>query len=274
MVKMNVSQGIQTTKRLTRHALSKVYQPTIGAINRKLSEKLEPRFPDLVAKYDVVIMKHCFPSSDILEDIGKADPASPRQSPENHKAIYRLLRNKFDENPGTLFIVWTLPPRNRLFEPSEGGKDANAARATEFSNWLKGNFVNEGGSHPNIFIWDFRGLMVDPDTNFLKYEYESNHNSQDSHPNKLANNEAGPLFSKFIVDSMMSFNGSSEVKREVKIMFLHHSTGLNVYKYPSQGVPAWFTRFNASSNMSYLISHRWYPQAGNMPVHYYRSWLE
>lgn len=234
----------------------------------------EPRFSDFVAQYDVVIMKHCFPASDILEDIGKADPTSPRQSLENYKAIYRLLRDMFDKNPNKLFIIWTLPSRHQLFEPPEGHKDENAARATEFSNWLKGDFINEGGSHPNIFIWDFRGLMVDPDTNFLKYEYESGHNSPDSHPNKSANNEAGPQFSKFVVESIMSFYGSSEVRREVKIIFLHHSTGLNVYKYPSQGVPEWFTKFNTSSNMRYLISHKWYPQAGNMPVHYYRSWLE
>jgi hypothetical protein len=275
MVNMNVLQGIQRAKRLTRHALSTaLWQPTIGTITRRLSEKQEPRFADLVAQYDVVIMKHCFPASDILEDIGKADPTSPRQSLENYQAIYRLLRDKFDKNPNKLFIIWTLPPRHRLFQPSEGHKDANAARATEFSNWLKGNFVNEGGSHPNIFIWDFRGLIVDPDTNFLKYEYESDHNSPDSHPNKLANDKAGPQFSKFTVDSIMSFYGRSEVKREVRIIYLHHSTGLNVYQYPSQGVPAWFTRFNASSNTSYLISHKWYPLDGNMPVNYYRSWLE
>lgn len=248
--------------------------PPSGMITHGVNSRSEPRFSDLVARYDVLIMKHCFPASDVLQDIREADPTSPRQSLENYKAIYRLLRNMFDKHPDKLFIIWTLSPRHRLYEPTEGHKDENAARATEFSNWLKGDLINEGGSHPNIFIWDFRGLMIDPDTDFLNYGYESDHNSPDSHPNKLANNKAGPEFAKFIVDSIMSVYGSSQIKRKVKIVFLHHSTGLNVYKHPSQGVPAWFTRFNASSNMSYLISHKWYPQDGNMPVHYYRSWLD
>jgi len=274
MAKMNVLHGIQRARRLTRHALSTVYQPTIGAINRRLREKTEPRFTDLVAEYDVVIMKHCFPSSDILEDTGKADPASTRQSLENYKAIYRLLRNKFDEHPNTLFIIWTLPPRHRLFEPSEGSKDANAARATEFSNWLKGGFPKEGGIHPNIYIWDFRSLIKDPNTNFLKYEYESDHNSADSHPNKLANNATGPGLAQFIVDATTSFYGGSRAGQKVKTVFLHHSTGLNVYRYPAQGIPAWFKKYNATGKIVLSISPEWYPQAGNMPVHYYRSWLE
>lgn len=147
---MNILLSVQRAKRLTRHALSTVYQPTIGAITRRLSAKREAPFSELVANYGVIVIKHCFPSSDILEDIGKADPASPRQSQENYQAIYRLLRDMFDKNPNTLFIVWTLPPRHRLFEPSGGSQDANAARATAFSNWLKGDFLKEGGIHPTF----------------------------------------------------------------------------------------------------------------------------
>jgi hypothetical protein len=272
---MNVLQGIQRTKRLTRHVLSAaLWQQSGGTIARRFMTKREPRFTDLVAAYDVIVMKHCYPASDILEDTGKADPASPRQSLENYQTIYRQLRDKIDENPDTLFIIWTLPPRHRLFGPPEGRRDENAARATGFSNWLKGDFISEGGTHPNIYIWDFRSLVMDTNNNFLKYEYESDHKSANSHPNKLANNEAGPKFARFIVDSVTSFYGNRQFEQEVKIMFLHHSTGLNVYQYPSQGMPAWFTSFNASSNMSYMITHKWYPQAGNMPVHYYRSWLE
>jgi len=233
----------------------------------------EPRFLKLVQDYDVVIMKHCYPASDVLEDTGRPDPSSPRQRLENYKAIYRLLRDKFDKHPDTLFIVWTLPPRHRLFEPPHGDKDANAARATEFSNWLKKEFLTEGGGHPNIYIWDFREIMMDPNTNFLKYEYESSHDSSDSHPNKVANSNAGPQFARFIVDSIANFYGSSKVGQGAKIVFLHHSTGLNVYKYPDPGVPAWFDKYNATNGTSHLISHNWYPSDGNMPVHYYRRWL-
>ncbi len=271
MLKTNAAQR---ARQLTERALSTMRQSAFGAIARSLREKQEPGFADLVAQYDVVMMKHCFPASDVLEDIGRPEPASPRQSLENYKAIYRLLRNKFDENPERLFILWTLPPRHRLFEPSEGSRDANAARATAFSHWLEGDFLQEGGVHPNINIWDFRRIVMDPATNYLKYEYELAHNSPDSHPNKLANNEAGPGLARFIVGAMAKFYGDSKDGQKVKIIFLHHSTGLNVYRYPVQGIPAWFKKYDTTGRIVHSISHKWYPQAGNMPAHYYHCWLE
>lgn len=210
-------------------------------------------FSDLVAEYDVIIMKHCFPASDILEDTGMAEPSSMRQSLENYKTVYRQLRAKFDMHPDNLFVIWTLPPRHRLFTPSEGDKDENAARATAFSNWLKGQYLTEGVSHPNIRVWDFRGLVTEPDTNFLKYEYELSHQRPDSHPNRLANDTAGPEFAKFIVDSTIDFYDNRHNEKTIKILFLHHSTGRNVYQYPSQGLPAWFEKLNGSSGITYLI---------------------
>ncbi len=274
MIDMTALIRVPLARRLVGSAIRHTswIQP-IGIVTRRLGLRQEVQFADLVAKYDVVIMKHCFPASDVLEDVGRVDPSSPRQSLENYKEIYRLLRDKFNENPDTLFIIWTLPPRHRLFEPSEGDKGANAARATEFSNWLKGYFLTEGGSNRNIYVWDLRGLVMDPDTNFLRYDYELSHSNPDSHPNKLANNQAGPQFAQFIVDSVANFYGSSKVIQKVKTVFLHHSTGLNVYKYPDSGVPAWFDKYNATNGINHLISHKWYPLDGNMPVHYYHSWL-
>lgn len=244
----------------------------INGIARRYIFK-EPAFLSLVENYDVVIMKHCSPASDILEDVGKPDPSSPRKSLENYKAIYRLLRDEFDKHDDTLFIVWTLPPRHRLFEPSDGDKCTNAARATEFSKWLKTDFPTEAGDHPNICIWDLREIVMDPDNNFLKYEYESEHNTPDSHPNKVANNDAGTQLAEFVVDSVANFYGNSRVGRGAKIVFLHHSVGLGVYEYPDMGVPAWLSKYNAARGVNHVISHRWYPWDGNMPEHYYRRWL-
>jgi hypothetical protein len=271
---MNVLLNVQRARRLTRNAMkAALWQRSLGTITRRLGMKQEPSFVELVANYNVVIMKHCFPSSDVLEDMGKADPTSPRRSLENYKAIYRLLRDKFDKSPDTLFIVWTLPPKHRLFEPSEGSKDENAARATAFSQWLKRDFLSEGGSHPNIYIWDFRDLVVDPNTNFLKYEYESSHESPDSHPNELANNETGPKFAQFILDSIADFTDSKTLQPSARIIFLCHSTGQRLYEYSALGMKAWFARYNASRGTSILVRSCWYPLAGNMPVHYYRSWV-
>ena len=221
---------------------------------------------DLVKDYDVVIMKHCYPASDILEDTGDPDPSSSRQSIENYKAVYRLLRDEFDNNPDTLFIVWTLPPRHQL----DGDSD-EAARATEFSEWLKTEWLEEdGGTHSNIYVWDFREIVMDPETNFLKYEYERDHSEGDSHPNSAANNVAGPLFAQFIVDSIEE---SDVVGDDAEIIFLHHSTGGNVYDYPALGVSDWLDEHNSANGTDLDISEEWYPSDGNMPVHYYDVWL-
>lgn len=271
---MNVLLGMQRARRLTSNAVrAALGQQSIGNITRRLGVNQEPSFADLVANYDVVMMKHCFPSSDILEDIGKADPTSPRQSLENYKAIYRRLRDLFDTHPNTLFVIWTLPPRHRLYEPAEGDKDENAARATAFSNWLKGDFLKEGGARHNIYIWDFRDLLMDPDINFLKYEYEYSHHGPNSHPNQLANNEAGPKFAQFIIDSISNFTGSETLRQAARIIFLCHSTGQHVYEYIGLGMKAWFARHNASRKTNLSIHKRWYPSDGNMPVHYYLSWV-
>jgi hypothetical protein len=272
---MNVLLGMQRARRLTRNAvMTALGQQSLSNITRRLGVKREPSFANLVSDYDVIVMKHCFPSSDILEDIGQADPSSPRKSLENYKAIYRQLGDLFDQNPNTLFIIWTLPPRHRLFEPLEGSRDENAARATAFSIWLKGDFLKEGSARHNIYIWDFRGLLMDPDTNFLKYEYESSHYDPNSHPNQLANNEVGPRFAQFIIDSISNFTGSETIRKAARIIFLCHSTGRNVYKYTDLGMKAWFARYNASRKTNLSIHKHWYPSDGNMPVHYYRSWIK
>ena len=274
MTKINALIRMPLARRLVGSAMRRTrWKLPIGIVVRRSMVKQEGQFSDLVAEYDVVILKHCYPASDVLEDTGRPNPSSPGQSLENYKAIYRLLRDKFDENPDTLFIVWTLPPRHRLFEPSEGDKDANAARATAFSNWLKGDFLTEDGSHSNIYVWDFRELVMDVNTNFLRYEYESSHNSSDSHPNKLANNEAGPKFAQFLLDSIVDFAGIRPMRQSARIILLCHSTGQRVYEYSDLGTKAWFDIYNATNETNHLICKRWYPSDGNMPVNYYLSWL-
>jgi len=271
---MSALIGMPLASRLVGSAMRRTrWKQLVGIITRGFVVKQEAQLSDLVADYDVVIMKHCYPASDVLEDVGGTDPSSPRQCLENYRAIYRLLRDMFDENPDTLFILWTLPPRHRLFEPSDGDKDANAARATAFSNWLKGDFLTEGGSHHNIYVWDFRELVMDPDTNFLRYEYELSQSRSDSHPNKVANNEVGPQFAQFIVDSIADFTGSRPMGQGARIVFLCHSTGQGVYEYSDLGVHAWFDLYNATKRTNHLICKCWYPSDGNMPVNYYRSWL-
>ena len=110
-----------------------------------------------------------------------------------------------DLYPDTKFIVWTLVPLHRNATSPE-----QASRANEFVNWVKNSWLKEdGSSHPNVYIFDFFGNAAEMSANpengvqyCLKYAYEGDHNGSDSHPNKLANETIGPVFSQYIIDAI------------------------------------------------------------------------
>ncbi len=162
----------------------------------------------LVQNHDVIIFKQCYPGADVLADTGTPDVSSSRKSLENYKEQYRALRREFDKYPDTMFIAWTLVPRHRLATNSD-----NAARAKEFVDWVKTDWLTEDGQvHPNIKIFDFWGYAAEsnpPSTNgvvnTLKYDYERSHTGSDSHPNLLANQTIGPIFAQEIINNIESF---------------------------------------------------------------------
>jgi len=150
----------------------------------------------LAANHDIIIYKHCFPGADVVADDNHPDVSASVQTLANYKLQYRALRQMMDSYPNNKFIVWTLTPLHRLATSAD-----NAARAKQFVDWVKNSFLAEDGhSHPNIFIFDFWGLIAGSD-NFLRYDYEGSHTDSDSHPNALANATVGPIFSQFIVDT-------------------------------------------------------------------------
>lgn len=176
----------------------------------------------MLQSYDVVIFKHCFPGAGIAPDNGIPLISSPIKTIANYKLQYRALRNLMDQYPGKKFIIWTLAPLHRLETTTE-----EAARAREFVNWVKTSWLTEDGkAHPNIFIFDFFGLVAESNltpvtgkVNCLKYEYEKSHTVVDSHPNLLANQTVGPQFSQFIINTLKG-----------------QSTGINNDAKPSGGV--------------------------------------
>lgn len=145
--------------------------------------------------YDIIIWKHCFPGASVLADNGNASVSSSVKTLANYKLQYRALRELMDSYPNNKFIVWTLAPLHRLATNA-----GNAARAKEFVDWVKNDWLAEDGAHPNIFVFDFWGYVAGDD-NYLKYEYEGSHTSSDSHPNSTANAYVGPIFAQFIVDT-------------------------------------------------------------------------
>ncbi len=169
-------------------------------VNGSCSEEC---FPSLLERFDIVIMKHCYTAARIEADINAPDIGSDRKSVENYKLQYRALRDLFDNHPGTKFIVFTLTPRHRLRTDA-----AQASRAKSFADWVKNEWLQEDGKeHSNIYVFDFWSLLAETDptpekgsVNCLRYAYEKDHSSDNSHPNLLANETVGPVFAQYIAD--------------------------------------------------------------------------
>ncbi len=165
----------------------------------------------------IIMFKSCYPISNISSDgTEPGDPFSSAQTTANYKAVYRHpdgpghtyprsgytykpLEDIFAENPDTLFIPVTAPPRH--YAPSDATNDAEAHRAREFNNWLKNDWrAGYNAAHPglnNVAIFDWFAVLAYPDDhaehpNRLKEEYGGT--SGDSHPNSTANANSTQIF--------------------------------------------------------------------------------
>ncbi|MDF1550702.1 MAG: hypothetical protein P1P88_22965, partial [Bacteroidales bacterium] len=69
--------------------------------------KEEPTLEILTKEYGVIIWKHCYPVSGILEDTGNPDINSEEKRLENYKLQYNALKGKMHKFPDTKFLVWT-----------------------------------------------------------------------------------------------------------------------------------------------------------------------
>jgi hypothetical protein len=134
-------------------------------------------------EYDVIAFKSCFPSS-----------AIPDQDTLNQRKTWYLeMRNFFDLHPEKIFVVMSSPPLHRLDTNS-----TDAANARAFANWLKSSEYL--GGHANVLCFDLFNYLAGGD-NMLNYAYERSHYDGDSHPNTLGNQDVGPIFAQFLIDS-------------------------------------------------------------------------
>ena len=161
----------------------------------------EPTLEILTKKYNMIVFKHCFPVSDINEDINQADINSPEKRIENYKLQYNALKQKMLEFPDTKFLVWTGAARVEKSITKE-----RAQRAKSFFDWVRKEWDTPGD---NIYIWDFYDLETEGDL-YLKPEYASS--PTDSHPNKILAEKAAPLLCQRIVEiTGLSKQDSSKV---------------------------------------------------------------
>ncbi|SHJ12846.1 hypothetical protein SAMN05444280_111103 [Tangfeifania diversioriginum] len=161
----------------------------------------EPTLEILTKKYNMIVFKHCFPVSDIDEDINQPDINSPEKRIENYKLQYNALKQKMLEFPDTKFLVWTGAARVEKSITKE-----RAQRAKSFFDWVRKEWDTPDD---NIYIWDFYDIETEGDL-YLKPEYASS--PTDSHPNKILAEKAAPLLCQRIVEiTKLSKQDSSEV---------------------------------------------------------------
>jgi hypothetical protein len=150
--------------------------------------KEEPTLEMLTKDYQVIIFKHCFPASNILDDLDSPDINSDIKTLSNYKLQYSALRDKLHEFPDTKFILFTGAAQVKSLISED-----EALRAKEFFGWVTDQWDLPGD---NIYIWDLYSLQTEGGLYFKDVYAVS---PQDSHPNdEFAGRVVKHLFSKII----------------------------------------------------------------------------
>ncbi|MBN1875871.1 MAG: hypothetical protein JXA33_16735 [Anaerolineae bacterium] len=142
-------------------------------------------------QHEVIVFKSCFPASSITSD----------EQLEQYKAWYRGMRDVMDAHLDRVFVVMSPPP----LHPAATTPEA-AARARAFANWLTSDEYLAG--HPNVYAFDFFDHLaeddpISPEVNMLRVAYRRE--TEDSHPNQIANEAVGPLFTEAVIQAARDY---------------------------------------------------------------------
>jgi len=160
----------------------------------------EPTLEILTKNYDVIVWKHCFPVSKLMEDTGNPEINSEEKRMENYKLQYEALKQKMRQFPKNKFILWT---GAALVKNATDEKTAK--RVKEFFDWVKNQWDKKGD---NIFFWDFYELETEGGL-YLKDEYAFS--PSNSHPNEKFSRKVAPLFCQRIVNVIQDKGDSTSL---------------------------------------------------------------
>ncbi len=165
----------------------------------------EPTLEMLTKEYQIIIFKHCFPSSNIQADQEPADINSDLKTVSNYKLQYLALRDKLHEFPDTKFILFT-----GAVQVKSSVTEDEAKRAKEFFRWVIDEWDLPGD---NIHLWDLYSLQTEGGL-YFRDEYAASKN--DSHPNENFAGKAVMLLFNRIID-IIEYNGTrTQLTGEVK----------------------------------------------------------
>jgi hypothetical protein len=149
----------------------------------------EPTLEMITRSYDVVVLKHCFPVSNIKDGNREPDIGSHEKTIGNYKLQYNALKEKMKEFPQTRFLIWT-----GAAQVKRKTDEKSASRAREFFDWVREEWDEKGD---NIFLWDFHWLETEGGL-YLKDAFSREPNN--SHPNMEFSRRVAPLLCRRIVD--------------------------------------------------------------------------
>jgi len=136
---------------------------------------------DMAMGYDVIVLKSCYPNSNIKSD-------------EQLKVVqqaYQSIAEFFGRRPDKQLIILTSPPLIPFLT-----KPAAASRARQLTNWLAGENLG-----PNVHVFNFFDLLAAPEgekqANMLRRSYRR-WLPFDSHPNAKASKLIAPQFISYI----------------------------------------------------------------------------
>jgi hypothetical protein len=160
---------------------------------------IEPFFKS----YEFIIIKSCFPSSDLADRGSSSDTLDPtRKSIYNYKWHWRSIIRKMESNPGNFFIIWTNAPL-----VAGQTNDNSALLSDSFCRWAKDTLA-EGldagyGKFPgNVYVFDFFHKLAGTDGKLqLKYAVSNG----DSHPNSAGTELVAPQLVNEILDAATEY---------------------------------------------------------------------
>jgi hypothetical protein len=132
----------------------------------------EPTLEMLTREYQLIIFKHCFPVSNIEEDLATPDINSKTKTLANYKLQYAAIKEKLHEFPSTKFILFT-----GAVQVKANNTEEKAKRAREFFEWVRQEWDEAGD---NIYLWDLSSLQTEGGL-YFKDEYALS--PENSHPN-------------------------------------------------------------------------------------------
>jgi len=157
---------------------------------------------------DVVLFKSCYPNNAFTgpgEEPG--NPDGPELTVANAKAAYRAVLAYFREHPDVLFVAFTAPPLadrqpvgfKQKLKALFKGKPKHPQWAQQFNAWLadKQNGWLAGYDLPNVAVFDYYGILADPQTGWSAYPTQG---GQDSHPSSAGNGKAAAAFVEFLAE--------------------------------------------------------------------------